>query len=156
MHCSHQVWACIAPDSHATAIRQTFLLKIAKFDQNLPFSSSPDPIFVRRLPYTYVMPRFEIKTRRLTQLWRVTQDIPGTSCKLLVNKYPVNNGRTHVNECPVNNGLKMLGYLFAFIIIVRFGWVIVKSLAGCRNGLDMIQDHDQIFIHKLTYRKYFW
>ena len=49
------------------------LLKIAKFDQKLPFFfSSPDPIFVQQLHYTYVMPRFEIKpcfeikTRRLT------------------------------------------------------------------------------------------
>ena len=42
------------------------------------------------------------------QLWRVTQDIPATLCKLIVNEYPVNNGRTHVNECPVKNGLMSL------------------------------------------------
>ena len=59
MHHSYQVWACIAPDSHATAIRQTFFFsKIAEFDRKLSFLSSPDPIFVQRLHYTYVMPRF--------------------------------------------------------------------------------------------------
>ena len=51
------------------------------------------------------MPRFEIRTRRLRQLWRVTPDIPETSSKLLVNEYPINNGRTHVIECPINSGL---------------------------------------------------
>ena len=82
-----------------------FFSKIAKFDRKLFFSASPGRIFVQRFHYTYVMPRFEIKPclNQNTHRWRITQVSPATSCKLLVNEYPIKKGRIRVNQYPVKN-----------------------------------------------------
>ena len=96
MHCSYQVWTCVAPDSHATANWQTVFSKITRFDRKLPFSASLGPIFVQRFHYTYVFLHFESKPRFEAKYAKIPR-YPGTSYKLL-NAYPVKKGRIYMNE----------------------------------------------------------